>query len=59
MKIVWKKISEDDPIFKTWFIVSPIKKNPTKKQETRSKKEKDKLTDISIKKNNFSLMLTF
>ena len=40
MNIVWKKISEDDPIFKTWFIVSPIKKNPTKKQETRSKKEK-------------------
>ena len=37
MKIVWKKISEDDPIFKTWFIVSPIKKNPTKKQEIQMK----------------------
>ena len=40
MKIVWKKISEDDPIFNTWFILSPIKKKPTKKQETRAKKEK-------------------
>ena len=50
MKIVWKKISEDDPIFKTWFIVSPIKKNPTKKQEPRSKKEKRQTDGYKHKK---------
>ena len=50
MKIVWKEISEDDPIFKTWFIVSPIKKNPTKKQESRAKKEKRQTDGYKHKK---------
>ena len=50
MKIVWKKISEDDPIFNTWFIVSPIKKKPTKKQEPRAKKEKRQTDGYKNKK---------
>ena len=37
VKIIWKELKEDDPIFKTGFIISNPKLNFNKKKEERIK----------------------
>ena len=40
VKIVWKEIKEDDPIFKTGFIISNPKLNFNKKRKGKNKWKK-------------------
>ena len=37
VKIIWKELKEDDPIFKTGFIISSLKLNFNKKRKGEKK----------------------
>ncbi len=49
VKIIWKELKEDDPIFKTGFIISNPKLNFNKKR--KGEKKMKKLSFFSIPKN--------